>query len=121
MTTLISVVPHISSGRLRILGVGSAKRIANYPDVPTISEAGVPGYESSIWWGMFAPPGTPSAIIDRLHAETTAVMESPEMQKRLEDQGGVTIKMSPAEFGKLMKAETEKWMAVVKAANIKEE
>jgi tripartite-type tricarboxylate transporter receptor subunit TctC len=64
---------------------------------------------------MFAPPGTPAAIIDRLHAESTTVMESPDMQKRLEDQGGATIRKTPSDFGKLMKAQTEKWMGVVKA------
>lgn len=121
ITSLISVAQFISSGRLRVLGFGSAKRNPNYPDVPTISEAGVPGYETSIWWGMFAPPGTPPDIIDRMHAEATAAMASPDMQKRLEEQGGKTMKMSSAEFGKLMRTETEKWMAVVKAAGIKEE
>ncbi|HUP94824.1 MAG TPA: tripartite tricarboxylate transporter substrate binding protein [Burkholderiales bacterium] len=120
ITTLVSVVPFIGSGRLKLVAVGGAKRSPSYANVPTISET-VPGYETAIWWGMFAPPGTPRAAIDRMHAESTAVMASPEMQKRLDEQGGVFIKMSPAEFGKLMKAETDKWMAVVKAANIKEE
>ena len=120
ITSLVSVVPFIGSGRLKLVAVGGAKRSPSYADVPTISET-VPGYETAIWWGMFAPPGTPRAAIDRLHAEIIAVMASPEMQKRLDEQGGVFIKMSPAEFGKLMKSETDKWMAVVKAANIKEE
>ena len=120
ITSLVSVVPFIGSGRLKLVAVGGAKRSPSYANVPTISET-VPGYETAIWWGMFAPPGTPRAAIDRLHAEIIAVMASPEMQKRLDEQGGVFIKMSTAEFGKLMKSETDKWMAVVKAANIKEE
>jgi tripartite-type tricarboxylate transporter receptor subunit TctC len=120
ITSLVSVAPQVASGRLKLLGIGGAKRNPNYPDVPTISES-VPGYETAIWWGMFAPPGTPAAIINRVHAETVASMESPEMHKRLDEQGGVFIRMSPAEFGKLMAAETDKWMAVVKAANIREE
>ena len=120
ISTLVTVHPQVSSGRLRLIGIGSAKRNPNYPDVPTISEA-VPGYETSIWWGLFAPPGTPADIVSRMHAEATAVMSSADMQKRLDEQGGVFVKMSSAEFGRLMKAETEKWMAVVKAANIKED
>ena len=120
ITSLVSVVPFIGSGRLKLVAVGGAKRSPSYANVPTISET-VPGYETAIWWGMFAPPGTPRAAIDRMHAEIIAVMASPEMQKRLDEQGGVFIKMSTAEFGKLMKSETDKWMAVVKAANIKEE
>jgi tripartite-type tricarboxylate transporter receptor subunit TctC len=120
ITSLVSVAPQVASGRLKLLGIGGAKRNPNYPDVPTISEA-VPGYETAIWWGMFAPSGTPPTVIKRMHAETVAVMESADMHKRLDEQGGVFIRMSPAEFGKLMAAETEKWMAVVKAANIREE
>ena len=120
ITSLVSVVPFIGSGRMKLVAVGGAKRSPSYANVPTISET-VPGYETAIWWGVFAPPGTPPAIINRLHSESTAVMSSPEMQKRLDEQGGVFIRLSPAEFGKLMKAETDKWMAVVKAANIKEE
>jgi tripartite-type tricarboxylate transporter receptor subunit TctC len=121
ITSLVSVAPHVNSGRLRLLGVGGAKRSPGYPDAPTISEAGVPGYETAIWWGMFAPPGTPRAIIERMHDESTAIMEAPDMQKRLDEQGGVFTRMSPSDFGKLMKLETDKWMAVIRAAGIKEE
>ena len=120
ISSLVSVYPHVSSNRLKLLAIGSAKRNPNHPNVPTISET-VPGYESSIWWGLFAPPGTPADVIARMHAEATAVMSSADMQKRLDEQGGVFTKMSTAEFGKLMKAETDKWMAVVKAANIKQD
>jgi tripartite-type tricarboxylate transporter receptor subunit TctC len=120
ISTLVTVYPQVSGKRLRLIGIGSAKRNPAFPDVPTISEA-VPGYETSIWWGLFAPPGTPADAIARMHTEATAVMSSADMQKRLEEQGGVFVRMSSAEFGKLMKAETEKWMTVVKAANIKED
>ena len=120
LSTLITVAPHVSSGRVRILGVGSAKRIPSMPEVPTISET-VPGFETYIWWGIFAPVGTPPAVIARMHEETTAVMAAPEMVKRLAEQGGVTRKMSTAEFGKLMVSEQAKWTDVIKAAGIRGE
>jgi len=120
LSTLVTVAPHVSSGRVRILGVGSAKRLPSMPQVPTISET-VPGFETYIWWGMFAPNGTPPAAISRMHAETTAAMATPEMTKRLEEQGGSARKMSSAEFGKLMVSEQAKWTDVIKAAGIKGE
>jgi len=121
ITSLVSVMPHVKSGRLKLLGVGTLKRNANLPEVPTISESGVPGYDTYIWWGLFAPLGTPAAVVSRIHTEAMAVMASPEMQKRLDEQGGVTRNMSPAEFGKLMESETEKWVKVIQAAGIKDE
>jgi tripartite-type tricarboxylate transporter receptor subunit TctC len=120
LSTLVTVAPHVNSGRVRILGVGSAKRLPSMPEVPTISET-VPGFETYIWWGMFAPVGTPPAIIARMHEETTAVMAGAEMVRRLAEQGGVTQKMSSAEFGKLMVSEQAKWIEVIKAAGIKGE
>jgi len=105
---------------VRLLATGGAKRNAKMPDVPTIGET-VPGYESSIWWGIFAPPKTPADIIARFHAETSEVISSPAFQKRLEEQGGVVVKMSPAEFGRLMAAEQNKWLEVIRAAGIKGE
>jgi len=120
LSTLVTVAPHVSSGRVRILGVGSAKRLPSMPEVPTISET-VPGFETYIWWGMFAPNGTPAAAISRMHAETTAAMATPEMTKRLEEQGGSARKMSSAEFGKLMVSEQAKWTDVIRAAGIKGE
>lgn len=118
--TLVTVMPQISSGRLKLLAVGGAKRNPKLPDVPTISET-VPGYETNIWWGIFAPTGTPPAIIARIHAETTAALTSQELLRRFEEQGAVTAKMSSAEFGKLMVSETAKWSEVIKVAGIKGE
>ena len=119
--SLTSEMSQIRSGRLRILAIGGKKRNPNFPDVPTISEAGVPGYQTSIWWGMFAPRGTPSDIIARMHDETVSVLEAPEMLKKLDVQGAVPEKMSSAEFGKLMEAETAKWSEVIDAAGMKQE
>ena len=117
--SLTSEMAQIRAGRLKILATGGKKRNPNFPDVPTIAEAGVPDYQSSIWWGVFAPRGTPAPIIARMHDEIAAVLESPDIVKKLELQGAVPEKMSSAEFGKLMEEETAKWIEVIKAAGIK--
>src|SRR5262245_47382295 len=119
-SSLVTSMPHVQNKRLKLLAVGGAKRNPKLPDVPTIGET-VPGYESSIWWGIFAPPKTPSDIINRFHAETTDVVSTPAFQKRLEEQGGAVVKMSPAEFGKLMVNEQNKWLEVIRVAGIKGE
>ncbi|MPZ46919.1 MAG: tripartite tricarboxylate transporter substrate binding protein [Betaproteobacteria bacterium] len=118
ITTLIA---HIRSGRLKVLGVGGTRPNPQLPGIPTISDAGVPGFSTYIWWGMFAPLRTPPNIINRMHAEVTAVLDAPDMRQKLDVQGAVPEKMSAAEFGRLMVAETEKWLKVIKAANIKGE
>lgn len=97
------------------------KRSAALPDVPTISEAALPGYESSIWWGIHAPVGTPQAIVDRLQKEISEIVNSPEMHKILQDQGAEADFLAPAEFNKFVVAEIAKWGRVVKEANIKVE
>jgi tripartite-type tricarboxylate transporter receptor subunit TctC len=119
--SLIQMLPQIKSGRLKILGVGSAKRVPALPDVPTISEAGVPGYEASNWWGMVAPAGTPKAVIDRLHQELSVILASAETKKRFETEGGEAIQMSSDDFGRFIVSETAKWAKVVKEAGIKPE
>lgn len=118
--SLISVFSQVQAGRLRLIALGSEKRSPKYPNIPTINET-VPGYVSSIWFGVFAPPRTPNDIVTRMHAEINAVMATPEFQKRLDEQGGYIVRMSPAEFGKLMIAEQNKWVDVIKRANIRGE
>src|SRR5688572_21713580 len=120
ISSLVTMMPFIQGGRVRLLATGGAKRNAKVPGTPTIGET-VPGYESSIWWGIFAPPKTPADIIARFHAETSEVISSPTFQRRLEEQGGAVVKMSSAEFGKLMLSEQNKWLEVIKAARIKGE
>jgi len=120
ISSLVTMTPHIKSGRVRLIAVGGAKRSPKFPDVPTIADT-VPGYESSIWWGIFAPPKTPADIIARMHAEVTEVISTTAFQARLDEQGGAVVKMSPAEFGKLMVSEQNKWLEVIKAAGIKGE
>lgn len=119
MGSLLQLIPHIQSGRLRPLGVGSKTRTAALPDVPTIAEAGVPGYEANNWWGIMAPAGTPAAIVERLHADVAAILATPTMEKRFASQGAATVKMSSAEFGQFIRTETAKWSKVVREAGIK--
>ena len=119
--SLIQMIPHVDSKRLKLLGTGGAKRAKIYPNVPTIAEAGVPGYDSSNWWGLLAPAKTPQPIVTRLRAETGKILASSEVQKKLEGQGAETVKMSPEEFGRFIKTETAKWSKVVKEAGIKAE
>lgn len=120
IASLVTVASFVQSGRLKLLAIGSPKRHPRYPNVPTIAET-VPGYESRIWWGIFAPPKTPQDIIGRFHATTMDVISSPAFEKRLEEQGGAVVKMSSAEFGKLMVSEQNKWLDVIKRAGIKGE
>lgn len=120
IASLVTVASHVQSGRLKLLAIGSPKRHPKYPNVPTIAET-VPGYESRIWWGIFAPPKTPSDIIARFHAATQEAISTAAFQKKLEEQGGVVVKMSTAEFGKLMVDEQNKWLDVIKRAGIKAE
>ncbi|HSQ04749.1 MAG TPA: tripartite tricarboxylate transporter substrate binding protein [Burkholderiales bacterium] len=119
--SLIQMIPHVNSGRLKMLGIGSAKRNAAFPKVPTIAEAGVPGYDASNWWGILAPAGTPAPIVKRLHDEIASILTSPDIQKRFESQGAEALSMAPAEFSKFIRVETAKWSKVVKEAQIKAE
>ncbi len=119
--SLVQILPHIRSGKLRALGLGATRRNAALPELPTLAEAGVPGYEAMNWWGVLAPAGTSDAILGRLRQEITAILESPEMRKRFEAEGGEAAKSSVQEFSDLIAAETVKWSRVVKQARIKAE
>ena len=121
MGSLLQMLPHKQSGRLRVIGVGSLKRSPTVPDVPTIAESGVPGYEANNWWGIVAPTGTPEAVIARLNKELAIVAASEDTKKRLHAEGAVPMTMSPNEFGKFIKTEMNKWGRVVKDAGIKAE
>jgi tripartite-type tricarboxylate transporter receptor subunit TctC len=118
--SLVTVLPHVNSGRVRLVATGGAKRNPKHPNVPAIAET-VPGFESQIWWGIFAPPKTPADIIARFHGETMEVISTPVFEKRLDEQGGMVVKMSSAQFGKLMVSEQNKWLEVIRAAGIKGE
>ena len=116
--SMSSVLPHVRAGKLRALGVSSVLRAAGVPDLPTIAEAGVPGYESAQWYGLFAPAGTPQGIIAWLHKETTAVLRARNIQERLAVDGLDVVASSPDEFGALIKADIAKWTRLVKAVGM---
>jgi tripartite-type tricarboxylate transporter receptor subunit TctC len=119
--SLAQMIPQIKAGKLKALGVGSARRVPALPDVPTVSEAGLPGYEVTNWWGIAAPAGTPRPIVERLHRELGAVVASSETKKRFEAEGADALQMTPEEFGRFIARETAQWARVVKEAGIKAE
>jgi tripartite-type tricarboxylate transporter receptor subunit TctC len=114
-----STISHLRSGKLRALGVGSLKRNALIPDVPTIDESGLPGYEFSNWIGIVAPAGTSPAIVERLHKELSAIQETPDLKKQFAHEGADAVRMSSAEYGQFIVSETERWGRVVKEAGLK--
>jgi tripartite-type tricarboxylate transporter receptor subunit TctC len=116
-----STITHLRSGKLRALGVGAAQRNGLLPDVPTVSESGLPGYEAANWIGIVAPAGTPAPIIEKLHKEISLMQETPETLKQFANEGADVIRMSPAAFGDFIASETAKWGRVVKQAGIKAE
>src|SRR5688572_14245416 len=117
LASFIQVIPHVKSGKLKLLGTSGARRNALFPDVPTIGET-LPGYEATNWWGVIAPAGTPQPVIDKLDAEFQVILKSNDTKKRLESEGAEVVRMSPAEFGRFISAETAKWAKVVKEAGI---
>lgn len=117
--SLIETLPFIKSGHLRALGVGGSKRNAAIPDIPTIAEAGVPGYEANNWWGMVAPAGTPAPVIERLNRELATILRSRELNEKFATEGAEVLQMSTDQFRDFMNAETAKWVRVAKEANIR--
>jgi tripartite-type tricarboxylate transporter receptor subunit TctC len=113
-------IEYIRAGKLRALAVTTATRSDTLPEIPTVSEF-VPGYETGAWWGIGVPKNTPAAIIARLNKEINAALADPKMKARLVDLGGTALVGSPADFGKLIADETEKWAKVIKFADIKPE
>lgn len=118
ITGVPPLYPHVQSGRLRALGVGSTKRLSLLPDLPTIAEAGVPGYESSTWFGPLAPARTPREIVVRLNAELMKILQRPDIRSRFAAEGVEGLGSTPEEFGTYIKAEIERWGRVIKAAGI---
>ena len=112
-------LPHVKAGKLRALAVTSAERIPLYPDVPTIAESGYPGFEANSWVGLSAPKNTPQAIVDRVQQEIARAFNSATLKSRLEAQGFVVAASKPAQYQACVKAESERWAKVIKAANIK--
>jgi tripartite-type tricarboxylate transporter receptor subunit TctC len=117
--TSVSAAGHIQSGKLKALAISSAQRAPNLPNVPTIAESGLPGYEASIWYGMLAPAGTPAPVIARLNAELHKALAAPEVRAKLVDNGFTITPSSPEEFGRKITSELDRWGKLIKEANIK--
>jgi tripartite-type tricarboxylate transporter receptor subunit TctC len=114
-----TVLPHIRAGRLRALAYAAPKRFALLPDVPTFDESGLKGFEASSWFGLVAPAKTPQPIVNRLAQETGKALREPDVQKRFADLGASLVGNTPEQFGAFIRAETKKWHAVVRAADIR--
>jgi tripartite-type tricarboxylate transporter receptor subunit TctC len=120
-SSIVQTLPNIQSGQLRALATGGEQRSPILPDLPTIAEAGVPGYVATNWWGIVAPAGTPQPIVDKLHDTIAGLLDSPETEKFLDNEGAAPVHMSSAEFGKFITAEIAKWGPVVQKAGMKAE
>jgi tripartite-type tricarboxylate transporter receptor subunit TctC len=120
-SSIVQTVPNIQSGHLRALATGGEKRSPILPDLPTIAEAGVPGYVATNWWGILAPAGTPQPIVDKLHEAIAGLLDSAKTKQFLDNEGAAPVHMSSAEFGRFVAAEIAKWGPVVKKAGMKVE
>lgn len=119
ITDLAAALPHIKAGKLKAFAVTSPKRLSNLPDVPTLSESGLSGYDSTGWFGLVAPAGTPPHVIQRLHSEFTAALNDESIKSQMRQNGMEPIATSVEGFDAYIKSETQKWAKVIKQANIK--
>jgi tripartite-type tricarboxylate transporter receptor subunit TctC len=117
-STMPSAMPHVRSGKLRGIAITGSKRSPAVPDLPTIAEAALPGYEMVAWQGLIAPRGTPAPVIQLINREIATIVQQPEVRKQLSGEGGEPVANSPEEFGRWLATEIEKWRRVVEAANI---
>jgi len=118
-TSPLPAMPHVKSGRLKALGMTSRTRSRATPDIPTVAEQGVPGYESSLWYALLAPAATPQPVIKRVHAETVKILKSAEVAGQLLAQGAEPVGGSPQELLKFLAAEISRWTRVIEQANIR--
>jgi tripartite-type tricarboxylate transporter receptor subunit TctC len=116
---MASGLPLVQAGQLRALGVTTGARVAAAPDIPTIAEAGVPGYDTSSWFAFFVPAKTPDDIVRKMHADTVAVLREPPIKAKLDQLGVIIVGSTPDDLGTHLRAEMEKWGPVIKTANIK--
>ena len=113
------IAGQLKAGKLRPIAVGSAKRLPTFPDVPTIAESGYPGFETSQWYGILVPKGTPKSVIDKLQREIAAALGNAETSKRIVEDGGIVVGSTPQEFAAFIAKETARWGVVVRQANVK--
>ena len=116
--TVVTVIPHLRAGKLRVLATGGTKRISALPDVPTAEEAGLPGYDASIWWAWATPAHVPAAILDKLNTEVAAILKLPETARRFAVEGAEVEMHTPAEIREMIKAELVKWARVAQDAGM---
>ena len=117
----LEAAPHVKSGKLRALAVSSSKRLAMLPDVPTFKEAGIPGFEATVWWGFVVPAKTPPETVARLQSEILKALENDAVREKLVSLGAVVEPMDAKRFGGFLRSEIDKWAAVIKSAKITEE
>jgi len=118
---VVVTLPHVQAGKLRALGVTTAQRVPNIPDVPTIAESGLPGYEGLLFYGLVGPAMMPPAIVTQLHDGVQKIKQMPDVKSQLARLGGISMDMTPEQFGSLLRRELEKWTQVIQAGNIQAE
>ncbi|MGQ0525189.1 MAG: Bug family tripartite tricarboxylate transporter substrate binding protein [Betaproteobacteria bacterium] len=115
----VATLPHVKTGKLRALAVTGLARSPKLPDIPTVSESGLPGYEVVLWYGVSAPAKTPASIVNRLNRDIVAIMQSPDMRERLASEAGEPVGNTPEQFEKIIRADVAKWSKIVKESGIK--
>jgi tripartite-type tricarboxylate transporter receptor subunit TctC len=121
MNGMLATLPHVQSGKLKLLGVSKRTRMPLIGDTPTLAEQGAPGFESGTWQGVLVPRGTPEAVVQKLNAELVRAIRNPEVRARLAGQGAEVVTMSPSEQDQFFAQERKRWAEVVNAANIRAE
>jgi tripartite-type tricarboxylate transporter receptor subunit TctC len=116
---MLATYPFVKDGKLKVLAVSSAKRFSAAPEIPTVAESGMPGFETGSWQGIVAPAGTPPEVVNRLHATITSILATPDMKDRLDKAGAEVRPMSPAQFGAFIRNERDRWAKVVKESGAK--
>ena len=118
-STIAVISPHVESGRIKAFAITSKERSPSFPNVPTVAESGLPGYEAENWYALLAPAGTPPAIVDRLNRELKKILGSPDFVKEIAKEGGRTVGDSPAEFAKFLSIDVPRWQQIVREADLK--
>jgi tripartite-type tricarboxylate transporter receptor subunit TctC len=116
---MLATYPFVKDGKLKVLAISSAKRFAPVPDIPTVAELGMPGFETGSWQGIVAPAGTPPEVVKKLHATVTAILATPEMKEKLISAGAEVRAQSPEQFGAFIRSERDRWAKVVKESGEK--